>query len=272
MTDQRAKIQLIQTQETLLITLYSKVYGVPKTIFDDPKSLEILNKVDYDFSKLKVPHGTQVTVCLHAKELDQLVKGFLVEQPDACILHMGAGLDSRFLRVDNGQVRWVDLDLPDVITLRQQFYDQNERYRMIASSAADLTWLDQIDPKGKAVMIIAEGMMMYLPEEDVRALLLELQMRFSGSLIAFDSYSKLTVRNINRHPSIKKTGAEIHWGVVDPRELECWSEGIKLHEEWFFNQSEDIPLLDRTSRFLFWLTGKIMLARRAHRILVYELL
>ena len=272
MITQRSKVQLTQAQETLLITLYAKVFGVPRNVFDDPKTRQILSDIDYDFSKLKIPHGTMVSVCLRAKKLDQLVLEYLAIHPDACVLHLGAGLDSRFLRVDNGQVRWVDLDLPDVIALRQQFFNEKDRYRMIASSAIDLDWLDQVDPEGRAVMVVAEGMLMYLHEEDVRILILEMQERFPGCRIAFDSYSKLTVRNINRHPSIKKTSAEIHWRVDDPRELESWSEGIKLHEEWFFNQSKDIPLLDRTSRFLFWLAGKVMLAKRAHRILVYELL
>ena len=271
MSEERSRVYLTQAQETLLITLYSKVYGVPHSVFNDPKSQAMLSKIDYDFEKLKIPHGTQIMVCLRAKKLDQYVRAFLAEHPDGLVLHLGAGLDSRFLRVDNGAANWIDLDLPDVIDLRRKFFEETDRYRMIASSAADLTWLEQIKTNQKHVMVVAEGLLMYLNEDEVKSLLLALQERFPGCRLVFDCYSSLTVRNVNNHPSIKETGAQIQWGLDDPKELETWSEGIKLEEEWFYNQSEDISQLDFGSRLLFWLTGLFVMTKRAHRILAYTL-
>jgi len=271
MQTQKTKIHLTQEQETLLITLYAKCFGVPKSVFYDPKAYSILNSVDYDFTQLKVTQGTKITICLRAKRFDQLVQDFLNKHPDGTVMHLGAGLDSRFQRLDNERVHWVDLDLPDVIDLRKSFFEENDRCQMIAASAADLGWLDMVKINTTAVMILAEGLMMYLTEEEVRSLLLALQERFPGSLLAFDSYSPLTVRHINKHPSIRKTGARIQWGIDDPHELELWHPDVKFVEEWFFDQSEFIPQLDRLSRALFCITRRIKAARRAHRILVYEL-
>lgn len=38
------------------------------------------------------------------------------------MIEIGTGLNTRFESVDNGVVRWLDLDLPDTIELRRQFF------------------------------------------------------------------------------------------------------------------------------------------------------
>ena len=42
-----------------------------------------------------------------------------MRNPQAAVVHLGCGLDTRFERVDNGQVEWFDLDIPDVMALRE---------------------------------------------------------------------------------------------------------------------------------------------------------
>jgi O-methyltransferase involved in polyketide biosynthesis len=104
MTSHEEKIRLTPEQETLLITFYSKALGCPDSLFADEKSREILEQIDYDFSQLKVPVGTRLTVCIRAKKIDDYVRGFLADHPKGFVLHLGCGLDSRYTRVDNGDV------------------------------------------------------------------------------------------------------------------------------------------------------------------------
>jgi O-methyltransferase involved in polyketide biosynthesis len=268
---QKEKVRLTKEQETLLITLYSKTMGCPKSFFDDETSWDTLVRIDYDFQQLKVPLKTSVTVCLRAKKLDDYVREFLVSSPKGIVLHLGSGLDSRFNRVDNGEVSWYDLDFPGVIDLRKKLFEESDRYHMISSSVMDLSWLDKIPQSTQSVCVVAEGLMMYLKENEVKALVLKLKERFPGACLVFDAFSKLTASKVKAHPSLRKTGAAIHWGIDDPQEIEGWAAGIKLQEEWFFNQSAEIAKLTFGYRLMFKLAGLFQVARKAQRILYYRL-
>jgi O-methyltransferase involved in polyketide biosynthesis len=270
MPEPKEKIRLTAEQETLMITLYCKTLGAPKGVFPDAEAWKVVERVDYDFNRLKVKPGTRLTVFMRAKRLDHYIREFLARAPDGIVLHLGCGLDTRFFRVDNGHIRWYDLDLPDVIAVRKKFFAETPRCRMIASSVTDFRWMEEI-PRGRPVFIAAEGLLMYLPEKKVKELILRLQETFPGCEIAFDAFSKLTARNIKRAAVIKTTGAVIHWGIDDPKEIETWAPGIKLKEEWVFTQSTDINKLNLGARLMFRLAGLFTAAAKAHRILYYSL-
>jgi O-methyltransferase involved in polyketide biosynthesis len=187
------------------------------------------------------------------------------------VLHLGCGLDSRCERVERARTQWVDLDMPDVIALRSKFFAETETYHMIASSVTDLSWKDKVSSDNRAVLVVAEGLLMYLYENDVKALILSLHQKFPGCEFAFDAFSKLTADRVQAHPSLQKTGAAIHWGIDDPHEIERWADGINLKEEWFFSQEPDLNRLSWFYRFMFRLTGSIQAANRAHRLLYFTL-
>jgi O-methyltransferase involved in polyketide biosynthesis len=268
--DTKETITLAREQETLLIPLYSKAQ--PNPILKDDKARQILEAVQYDFGRLNVPQKTVLTLLIRAKQLDVYTADFVAAHPDALILHLGCGLDSRCLRVPAALgtprpiTRWVDLDLPDVIELRRIFFPETESYRLIASSVTDLGWIDTVDAQGSQVLIIAEGLFMYIPESELRALIRRLHEKFPGAGLVFDAFSKMTVSRIQAHPSLQKTGATIRWGVDDPREMEGWAAGIRFQEEWFFSQSPDIPRLNWFYRFMFRLTAGIPSVQRAQRL------
>jgi O-methyltransferase involved in polyketide biosynthesis len=271
MTD--SKVPLTEEKETLFIPLYSRAVESrrPDPILVDRKAEAILAQMDYDFSRLRTPTQTRITVTMRAKKLDACVREFSAEHDPAVVLHLGCGLDSRIVRAGGLRpVPWYDLDYSDVIELRRKFYDETATYHMIGSSVTDFVWMDAVAERGPAI-IIAEGLLMYLEETQVKALLWKLQERFPGSEIAFDAFSALTARRIKRHPSLRKTGAVIHWGIDDPHEIEGWGSGIRLIEEWPFTASEDIPKLRSGERLMFRVMGAFRAAQRAHRILRYQL-
>jgi O-methyltransferase involved in polyketide biosynthesis len=161
--------------------------------------------------------------------------------------------------------------LPDVIELRRKFYPESETYQMIACSVTDLEWTERVSPDGRPVFVVAEGLLMYLHESDVRALFLRLHQKFTGCSLVFDAFSKITADRIQAHPSLRKTVATIHWGIDDPRAIEQWAEGICFKEEWFFSQSPDIGKLSWFYRLMFRLSGSIPAAQRAQRLLYFTL-
>lgn len=270
---EKEKIKLRKEKETLLIPLYCKALESKKEtpIIIDNKAVELVSRIEYDYVQLKIPKQTHVTICMRAKQFDNYVREFLQKYPKSIVVHLGCGLDSRFNRVDNGTVEWYDLDYPEVIELRKSFYQETDRYHLIPSSVMDLTWLDHLLGKNRPFIFLAEGLFMYLREEEVKLLILTLKKKFSGSTLVFDSYSALTAKNVKHHPSIKKTGATIHLGIDDAHNIEKWNAGIHLLEEWCFTQSEDIKKLDIIYRFIFKLAGLFSVARKAHRILIFQL-
>jgi O-methyltransferase involved in polyketide biosynthesis len=270
MAEPKEKIRLTAEQETLMITLYCRTYGAPRGLFEDDEAWKIVERVDYDFSRLKVASGTRLTLFMRAKRIDGYIRAFLERAPEGVVLHLGCGLDTRFSRVDNGRALWYDLDLPEAIELRRKFFSETGRYHMIASSVLDFRWMEGI-PRGRPAFIAAEGLMMYLPGEKVKELVLRLHDAFPGGELAFDAFSTLTARNVKRADSLKATGAVVQWGIDDPKEIEAWAPGIRLKEEWAFTQSEDIPKMGLGNRLMFGLAGLFPVAARAHRILYYSL-
>ncbi|TFH35923.1 MAG: class I SAM-dependent methyltransferase [Anaerolineales bacterium] len=266
----KVKLTLTPEQETLLITLYAKAQP-DNPLFFDSTAQDILNQVDYDFSRLQVPFKTVILICQRAKKLDLVTRDFLGEHPGGVVLQLGCGLDSRFLRVDNGRVNWYDLDMPQVVDLRHKFFPETERYHMIASSVTDLEWMDKVASGGQPVLVVAEGLLMYLDEADVRRLVLRLHETFPGCRLIADVFSRLTARSARKHPSLKNTGATIGWGVDDPGELESWAPGLRLLEEWYFTDDPELTRLKFGYRVAYGLAGAFKMVQRAHRIVSYQL-
>jgi len=266
----KTKVTLTPEQGTLLIPLYARAQpGNP--LFFDPKAQEILSQVDYDFTRLRVPYKTVILICQRAKKLDAVARDFLAEHPGGVVLHLGCGLDSRFWRVDDGKVEWYDLDMLPVIELRKRFFPASERYHLIASSMTDLDWVETVMAAGRPVLVVAEGLLMYLDEANVRHLLLRLREAFPGCRLIADVFSRMTARSATQHPSLKHNGAAIGWGIDDPHEIEAWSQGIRLWEEWFFTQDPDLDRLSPGYRLAYKLAGAFKMVQRAHRIVYYQL-
>lgn len=272
-SNKRESVLLTEEQETLLIPLYAKATESerPNPIFVDPKAQEILRRVDYDFARLKIPRKTAITLCIRANKLDAYTRQFLFEHPGGVVVHLGCGLDSRYLRVEHEGAEWYDLDLPPVIDLRRKFYAEAPGYHMLASSVTDLAWTDAVASRGRPVLVLAEGLLMYLTEADVKGLIRKLVEAFSSCDLACDVYSEATARRAKNIQALKQTGAVIRWGIDDAKAIELWSPGIRLREEWYFTQAKEVDKLGPGYRLAFRLAGLFSMANKAHRILYLSL-
>ncbi len=186
-----------------------------------------------------------MVIILRNREFDRYARDFLARHPEAVVVHIGCGLDSRFERVDNGQVEWYDLDLPEVIELRRKFIgDEGERYHLLGCSVLDSAWLEAVSAhRQRPFLFLAEGVFMYFEEAQVKSLVLTLRDHFPGAELVFDAFSPFHVWVNNLHMSITKLGARYHWGLWRGQEIEGWGDGIRLLDEWgFFDRPE--PRLD----------------------------
>jgi O-methyltransferase involved in polyketide biosynthesis len=139
------KIQLKNEMETLIIPLYGKAKMSEMGVFKDPYAQAAIDKLDYDYSRLKIRNKTQVMLAMRAAIIDDFSKGFISENPNCLVLHLGCGLDARFMRLGLHVGMWCDLDFPEVIEIKKQLYRETENYKCIASSVVDLRWIDSIE-------------------------------------------------------------------------------------------------------------------------------
>lgn len=266
-------IFLDKEKETLLIPLYGKAIESKKKspVLLDAKAVEIVEKIDYDFKSLKIPSKTNTMMCLRAKLFDNFVLDHLTDKSKSIVLHLGCGLDSRYNRIKNFKVVWYDLDFEEVIDIRKNFYPESENYHMIASPVTASKWLEGIPVGEKDYLVIAEGLFMYLKEDEIKTLLDSLKKRIGSYTLIFDAYSAYTAKKVKNHPSIKRTGALIHWGIDDPNELNDWDPDIRFIRDIVFTSNEEIEKMNSTTKLIYKLANLFPIARNAQRILIYKI-
>ena len=266
-------IKLDKEKETLLVPLYGKAIESRKEtpILIDSKALDIVEKIDYDFNSLKIPGKTNTMMCLRAKLIDNFTNEFLINNPKTIVLHLGCGLDSRYSRIDNTEVDWYDLDYKEVIAIRRHFFPETDKYHLISSSVTEPGWIESIPTSEKPYLVIAEGLFMYLKEEEIKTLLNSVKRKVGHFTLIFDAYSVFTSKKVKNHPSIKKTGAKIYWGIDDPEDILQWNSGIRFIKEIYFTSNEEIDNLGFGTRLGYKIAHIFPIARKAQRIMIYEI-
>lgn len=236
MANQKIPSRLKNVPKTLLIPLRARYLETqtPNGIINDPKSVEMLERIDYDFSgENEVSKGSQVGISIRTEILDELTRRFLSDQQDAVVVNLGCGLDTRFHRLDNASVRWFDLDVPEVIALRKHFFKETERHRFISKSAFEFSWMRQIPPH-TPLLLIAEGLLMYFTASKVKLLLKTIGENFPHAEMLLEAMSPFVVKRTAKHPDIKKFDATFKWGVKTGKEIESWDIGVKFIDEYFY--------------------------------------
>jgi O-methyltransferase involved in polyketide biosynthesis len=277
-------VHLTKEKETYLATLYGKALDsrVENPILGDTFADEVVRRIDFDFEKLKLPSGGAITLPTRAKHLDSWTREFLDSHPQSTVLHLGCGLDSRVFRIDPpATVRWYDVDLPDVIELRRRLYPARHDYEMIPSSVTDPHWLARI-PAERPVLVVAEGLVQYLSEQDAVALFNRITEHFLCGQIIFDAYSRLTVRLINlavrlnallSKPTTAGTRMFLPFGIDDPREIEKKVPRLRLITSVpFLTMPELVALLvhSRLQRMVYRALEHFAWYRRSIQHLRYE--
>lgn len=177
--------------ETLLIPLYGRSLETERAdgVIKDLKAVEIIKRIKEELPTLQITCSPQLQLGLTIRTqiLDERVSEFLSSAPNGNIINLGAGLCTRFFRVDNGQCSWTELDLPQVNQLWHQLYQETDRHKFIQGSVTETDWFDKVIIKPEAkTLIIAEGLLMYFSEEVVHSILSNLTKRFPGADMVFD--------------------------------------------------------------------------------------
>lgn len=230
-------IDLRGVPETMLQTLYARAAHSkqPDHKFYDAKAIEIVEQLDYDFSKAQKDMAMSAGVIARTILLDQMVKQFVDENPNGTVVNIACGLDTRFYRVDNGSIRWYNLDLPETIAVRRRFLTETGRVSMIAKSAMDETWVDDIDTTESKTLIVMEGLVMYLTEADVKQILSIIDLRFRSVKVIMETMNPWIIKHM-KEKSIEATRAKFTWGIQSGKDLKVlapcltWVRDVSLVE------------------------------------------
>ncbi|MGD9857354.1 MAG: class I SAM-dependent methyltransferase [Planctomycetaceae bacterium] len=237
--------QLAGVCETLLIPLAARVVECQSEspAFRDLRGVEFARQLKFDAQFVARDRWNKVGCQARTVILDAAVNGFLDRNPRAVVINLGAGLCTRFWRVRAGEsLRWYDVDLPSVIDLKQALLadvdlgtkEARGQYTMMDADVTDMCWMDRIPgASGEQVLVIAEGLLMYLEPEAVRRLIVGLADEYPGSELLIEAWSPF-VRRVwgTLSPALRRTGASLHWGLNKPETIEAWDPRIRLKSEW----------------------------------------
>jgi len=229
--------------ETLLMTLYVRARESqrPDGMVKDDKAVEMVNKLDCDFSRLRMQRHDEIAIIMRMRKFDSHVQNFLARNPDAVVVHIGCGLDTRFERVDNGCVEWFDLDMPDVMELRNKLMcNDSKRYHTLATSVFEDSWFDEVNKyKPNPFLFVAEGVFPYFEEVQIKALFLKLRDRFPGCELVCDAHTPFVIWADNLQLTYAKVKARLYWSIKHGTDVESWGEDIYLLDEWNYYEDDD---------------------------------
>lgn len=266
--------ELLGVQKTLSPVLKAKALDnrLPDPILGDRYAEQVMRRLDpgYDNGRFGASQVGLAAV-VRAKAHDDWARDFLAQHPDAVVLHLGCGLDTRVQRIDPpATVDWYDLDYPAVIELRRRLLGPREHYTLIDSSVTDLTWLESI-PRGRPMLMIAEGLVPYLTETDLRQLLTSLVDAFPAGQLQFDTAPVWVWRFSKWDPTLRKYGTQFHCGFDDPAVLADWHSRLEYVDEKPMN---DAPILMAKApanvRRMYRLLNLIPGMKRATRIVRFR--
>ena len=220
-------------QETLIIPLYGRKVCSEHfpNLFKDPEAERICSMLDYDFEekgkKMESTVGLfgALEVAQRQYDLAWEVKDYLKKNPNAAVVNLGCGLDDTFRKCDNGNCKGYNIDMPDVIAVRNELLPESDKERNIAYDLNDEHWMNEIDAKNGAVFFAA-GVFYYFKTEDMKVLLQKMAKRFPKAVIVFDSCNsrgaKLMTKTWLKEAGIADVGA--FFSLEDKDELTNWSD------------------------------------------------
>jgi O-methyltransferase involved in polyketide biosynthesis len=226
----KASVDLHGAAQTMLTTLYLKALDAEfdRPVLGDRYAKVALDRIDYDWRDLGITQRWAPLVTVRSAQYDIWASQFLAVHPHSTVVHVGCGLDSRVFRLDPGPgVQWYDVDYPAVIELREQVYPRRPRYHLLATSATDSAWLDQI-PDDRPVLFLAEGISMYLTESDGVAMLQRIVDRFPFGELQIDFYNWFGIRTQKAQTLMRRSGSTLYWAVNSPQDVLERVNGIRL--------------------------------------------
>lgn len=268
-------LDLSSVQETLLLTLHARAIDskAPNPILGDTLAAAVADRIAddtcYEFAKLKLKPSLVASTALRAKKLDDVIRQFITTHPDAVVVDLGCGLDTRLARcTPPAGVDWFDVDFPEVTDLRRRYLP--DRSHLVATDITAADW-SQVLPDGRPTMIVSEGVLPFLPGDSFQAMIRQLTTRIRTGELALNGYTRFAAWAMKYNASIKALGIDAAQGFDDPREPEHWNAGLTLVAEQLLTRAPEVAAFPQPVRALTHLLARsTAMSRQGARILHYR--
>jgi O-methyltransferase involved in polyketide biosynthesis len=209
--------------ETALWTLYHRSLAArdPECGLADPKAIELVEALDYPFAQRfgTDNRGWARGMAVRARCYDRQVRAFLARHPRGTVVCLGEGLETQFWRVDNGMVQWLGVELAESAALRRRLLPDTDRCRTLTGCLLDARWTGEVDAS-EGVLVLAQGVLMYLAWDRVRALVEACAVRLPRAQLVFDTppawFAAGTARGWFRYPAGYRP-PPMSWGMTPAR-------------------------------------------------------
>lgn len=217
----KEKVTVTGVPETMIQTLYAraKESGKENAKIHDEMAAEMVSRLDYDFSKADQDKAMSYGVIARTMVLDEMVEKYLGGHPNTIVVNIASGLDTRCYRMKGKYVRWYNVDLPETMKIREKFLTENGPVYQIAKSAMDASYTDEMEYSGENVLVIIEGLSMYLSEADVLQMMSIIEKTFQNVTVMIETMSPFVVKHI-KEKSIEGSHAKFTWGVKNGKILQ----------------------------------------------------
>ena len=246
----REKIKLSGVPETMLQTVYARAKeSGGRGAIHDAKAEEIIEKLDYDFSLADKDTAMRSGVIARTIVLDRLTKAWLASHPGAVVVNIACGLDTRCYRMA-GYAHWYNLDLPETMAVREKLLPESDTISQLAMSAMD-DWGGEIKEQNAPVLIVIEGLTMYLSKADVQRIFTVISNRFGKATVFAETMNPMIVKRF-KEKSIDASNAKFNWGIKNGKALAELLPGFRFVEEHSLTEGMAVfvpiyKLLDRLS-------------------------
>ena len=257
------KVKLSGVPETMLQTVYARAKeSAGRGIIQDKKAEEIIGRLDYDFSLADQDTAMRSGVIARTLVLDRLVGRWLSGHSGAVVVNIACGLDTRCYRM-KGYSHWYNLDLPQTIAVREKLLPESGTISQIAMSAMD-DWGGEIAEQDGPVLVIIEGLTMYLSEKEVKQIFEVISKRFEKAAVFVEIMNPAMAKRF-KEKSIEGSRAKFTWGIKGGKALAGLLPEFRFVEEHSLTEgmAEFVPV--------YKLLGKIPAVRNlSNKIVVLE--
>lgn len=264
--NKKEKISVSGVPETMLQTMYARAKESEKKhpYIYDQKAMEIVSRLDYDFSNADKDAMMSSGVIARTILLDGMVEEFLDSHPETVVVNIACGMDTRCYRLEGKYKYWYNIDLPETIEIRKRFFEEKGPVFQLAKSAMDASYAEEICYHKETVLVVIEGLTMYLKEEDVKQIFRIIHEKFDKAVVFVETMTPFVAVHV-KEKSIQGSRAKFTWGVKNGRELQ------KLIPE--FTNQRDVSLTEGMKVFcpVYKVLGKIPFIRNlSNKIVVMD--
>lgn len=250
---------LHEVSETALITLRSRVIESQK---ENPVILDPVGSQLYQGLLGQIPQEVQQRIiqvkaspvltgyiARRARKYDELCREFLTHHADGLVLNLGCGFDTRFWRLGLQEANYMELDLPEVLELKKKILGDQMNYSFIEGSVLDTEWISAVrSTRAEKVIILAEGLFMYFPEDKSISTIRNIADAFTNSRLVMEvvhssytrGFRKKLVQKKMRKGAGSGAGNYYRYGIQNTSELERYHPRIRIRGEWSYLEERDL--------------------------------